>query len=185
MMGTTHAAMGLTLALGVAAGRPEWALPVALAGIVGGLLPDLDILVGEHRRTLHYPVYTWPAALAALAAASAAPGVVTASLAVLLAAAALHATTDALGGQTGGRPWEYDGDRGVYSHHTGAWVAPRRWIRYDGAPEDLALCYVLAVPALVLFDGPIRTLATFGVVVSVAYVLVRKRLPSQGDPHAP
>jgi hypothetical protein len=183
MMGSTHAAMGLTLALPIAIERPEWALPVALAAIAGSLLPDLDLFVGEHRRTLHSPVYGWVPTLAALGAAALVPGPATAAVAVGLAAASLHAATDALGGQTGGRPWEGDGSKGVYAHAARTWVRPRRWIRWDGAPEDLALCYLLAVPSLVVFEGPVRALAVLGLVAAAVFVAVRKRLPTRGDPH--
>jgi hypothetical protein len=183
MMGSTHAAMGLSLALPIASHRPEWALPVALAAILGSLLPDLDLFVGEHRRTLHYPVYGWVPALAALGVAASHPTATTAALAVGLAAAALHALADGLGGQTGGRPWEADGSKGVYAHAARTWVRPRRWIRWDGAPEDLAFCTLLAGPSLVVFEGPIRALTVFGLVVAALFVAVRKRLPSRGDAH--
>jgi hypothetical protein len=183
MMGSTHAAMGLVLALPVAVQRSEWALPVALAAIAGSLLPDLDLFVGEHRRTLHYPVYGWVPTLAALGVAAAWPSAVTVALAVGFAAAALHALVDGLGGQTGGRPWEADGSKGVYAHAARTWVRPRRWIRYDGAPEDLVACYLLAVPSLLVFDGIVRTLAVLGLVVATLFVAVRKRLPSRGDAH--
>lgn len=183
MMGPTHAAMGLVLALPVAVGHPEWALPVALAAITGSLLPDLDLFVGDHRRMLHYPVYGWVPALAALGVAAARPSAATAALAVGLAAAALHALADGLGGQTGGRPWDADGSKGVYAHAARTWVRPRRWIRWDGAPEDLVCCYLLAVPSFLVFDGVVRTLAVLGLVVATLFVVVRKRLPSRGDAH--
>jgi hypothetical protein len=64
----------------------------------------------------------------------------------------------------------------VYDHVRRRWIAPRRWIRYDGAPEDLALAGVLAVPSLVVFESPVRegVLAALG--VSAVYVLLRKPL---------
>jgi hypothetical protein len=69
------------------------------------------------------------------------------------------------------------------THAAGTWIRPRRWIRWDGAPEDLACCCVLAVPCLLVFEGPIRLLVLFGLVVAAVFVAVRKRLPSRGDPH--
>ena len=65
----------------------------------------------------------------------------------------------------------------MYVHPAGEWVRPRRWIRYDGAPEDLLAAAVFSIPGLVLFDGWVRTLTVVGLVVSVLYVAVRKRLP--------
>lgn len=180
-MGTTHAAMGLALAYPLVRLAPEWVPVVAVAAIVGSLLPDADLFVGEHRRSLHYPVGYWPVALVATVGFALAPGAETLAVAVALYAAGLHAVTDALGGQTGGAVWEQDGHRGVYAHALGTWIRPRRWIRYDGAPEDLALCVLVGAPAVYLFDGPIRWLAVGGLVVSVAYVAVRKRLPRRAS----
>jgi hypothetical protein len=181
MMGTTHAAMGLALAYPLVRVAPEWAPAVAVAALVGSLLPDVDLFVGEHRRTLHFPVGYWPLAFVATALFAFAPRAGTLAVAVALYAAALHAVTDALGGQTGGAVWEGDGHRGVYAHALGTWLRPRRWIRYDGAPEDLALCVLVGAPAVYLFEGPIRWLAVGGLAVSAVYVAVRKRLPRRAS----
>lgn len=52
MMSPTHTAMGILLALPLVVAAPELAAVGALAGIAGGAFPDLDLLVGEHRKTL-------------------------------------------------------------------------------------------------------------------------------------
>jgi len=175
MMATTHALAGLALAAGVAAAAPELGtLPVVAAG-VGGIAPDLDIL-GAHRRTLHFPVTLPLATVPAVALALAVPGPETAALALGLAAAALHSASDVAGAGLEPRPWEGTAKRAVYDHVRGRWFAPRRWVRYDGAPEDLLLAAVLAVPSLVVFDGPVRTAVVAALVVSIAYAAVRKRL---------
>ncbi|USZ67346.1 metal-dependent hydrolase [Halorussus salilacus] len=177
MMGTTHAAAGVTLAAPLVALAPELAPVAALAGMAGGVFPDLDLLSGQHRRTLHFPVYYSAAAAATAAAALLAPAPATVAVAFFLVSAAVHCVADAAGGGLELRPWEATDDRGVYVHPAGRWVAPRRWIRYDGAPEDLLAAAVLSVPGLVLFDGWVRRLTVAGLVVSVVYVAVRKRLP--------
>ena len=177
MMNTTHAAMGVALAAPLTVLAPELAPAAALAAIAGGVFPDLDLFGGQHRRTLHFPVYYAAAALAASAAAVARPSVETVALAFFLLSAALHSVTDALGGGLELRPWEPSDDRGVYLHPAKRWVRPRRWIRYDGAPEDLVLAGVLSLPGLLLFDGWVRRLTVAGLAVSVVYTAVRKRLP--------
>jgi hypothetical protein len=75
------------------------------------------------------------------------------------------------------RPWEATSERAVYLHPQSRWLAPKRVIRYDGAPEDLATAAVVAVPGLILFDGRIRLIVVVGLAVSAVYVAVRKRLP--------
>ena len=176
-MCTTHAAAGTVLAVPVVYGAPELAPAAALAGIAGGVFPDLDLLVGTHRRTLHFPVYYWAAALPALALALIAPGPATVALAVFALSAAIHSVSDALGGSDDFRPWEGISSRAVYAHALGQWVAPRRWIRYDGAPEDLGLTVALSAPGLFLFGPHVRALTVGGLIVAVVYTAFRKRIP--------
>lgn len=177
-MGTTHALMGIALATPLTVVAPELAPAGALAGLAGGAFPDLDLLTGQHRRTLHFPVYYSGAALVACGVAALFPSVASVVVAFFLLSAAIHSVADAAGGGLELRPWEATDDRGVYVHPADRWVAPRRWIRYDGAPEDLVLAAVFAVPGLLLFDGTVRTVTAAGLGVSVVYVAVRKYLPA-------
>lgn len=182
MMNTTHAAMGSALATPLVAVAPELAPIAALAGFAGGVFPDLDMVVGEHRRTLHFPVYYSLAALVTSAAALVVPSAISVAVAFFLLSAALHSISDVAGGGLELRPWEPSDDRGVYLHPAKRWVAPRRWIRWDGAPEDLLLAVVLSVPGLWLFGERIRTLTLLGLGVSVLYTAFRKRLPDWDVP---
>ncbi|MFC6719033.1 metal-dependent hydrolase [Natrialbaceae archaeon GCM10025810] len=180
MMATTHAFAGMALALPVLATAPEFAPAAFVAGLVGGLVPDLDLYAG-HRKTLHYPVYAPIAAVLAITIAFFAPSTATVFLAVGLAAAALHAVTDVAGGGLELRPWLAGSERAVYSHYHGRWIRPRRWIRYDGAPEDLALAGFVAAPLIVAGDGPIGTVTIVLLGVSTAYVLLRKPLATVAE----
>ncbi|WP_321170431.1 hypothetical protein [Halobaculum litoreum] len=47
-----------------------------------------------------------------------------------------------------------------------ALAPPRRWVRYDGAPEDFLVGVALALPALATLDGPARWAVGALVVVS-------------------
>jgi hypothetical protein len=176
MMLPTHALAGALLALPVALAAPEAASAVIGAGFLGGIVPDLDLYVG-HRRTLHYPIYYSAAALLVGAATVLAPARPTAALTAFLLAAAAHSVADVLGGGLELRPWEATSTRAVYDHYHGRWIAPRRWIGYDGSPVDLALATVLAVPLLLVVDTPFRWLVAGTLVVAVTYVAVRRTLP--------
>jgi hypothetical protein len=176
MMSTTHAAMGATLSVLLVPFAPELASVAALGAIAGGVFPDLDIL-GEHRKTLHYPEHYWLVAVPALVIAVANPTPWTIGAAAFLGSAALHSALDVFGGGLGLRPWRADDDRGVYSHWQDRWVAPRRWVRYDGAPEDLVVVVGFSIPPLVVFDGTVRTVVLAGLLVSAVYVAIRRRLP--------
>lgn len=175
MMATTHALMGVALAAVVATVAPEHAPAAVVGALAGGVFPDLD-LYGDHRKHLHFPVYYTLLAGGAVAVAFAFTRPATVALAAFVVAAALHSATDALGGGLELEPWRGESERAVYSHFHGRWVAPRRWIRYDGAPEDLALASALAVPALLVFDGHVQLVVAGALGVSAVYTLLRKRL---------
>lgn len=175
MMLPTHATVGLAMAAPLAAFAPEFA-PAALAGaLLGSVFPDLDLYSG-HRRTLHYPtVYALLAVPAVtLAAVSTLPATVT--LAAFLVGATVHCRMDRYGGGLELRPWEGTSERAVYDHVRGRWRRPKRWIRYDGSPRDLALLAALSLPLLVVLEGPFRVVASAALVVGVLYVALRRRL---------
>jgi hypothetical protein len=177
MMATTHAAAGLCLAVPVALRAPELAVPAAVGALVGGVLPDVDLLVGVHRKTLHFPVYYTAAGLLSAAVALAAPTGPTTALALCLLSAGLHSLSDWFGAGDELRPWERTSPRAVYVHPLGRWLRPRYVVRYDGAPEDFLLTAALAAPAVVVFDGVVRLVVLGGVALAFAYAVFRKRVP--------
>ncbi|WP_053946973.1 hypothetical protein [Halolamina sediminis] len=180
MMATTHALAGLLLSVPVALVAPEFAVVAAVAGFAGGVFPDLD-MPGEHRRTLHFPVYYTLAAAAVGVAALLLPSVWTVGAALFLAAAAAHSLTDALGGDLELRPWEQRGDRAVYSHYHRQWWRPRRWVRYDGAPEDAIATVGLGLLVLLAYDGVFDAIVAGTVAVGLVYAVLRRRIVDWGE----
>ncbi|MFB6194996.1 MAG: metal-dependent hydrolase [Haloplanus sp.] len=180
MMLPTHALGGMLLALPVALAFPEFSSVALGAGFLGGAVPDLDMYVG-HRRTLHYPVYYAAFAGMGALALALAPSSATVAAATFLAAAATHSVADIFGGGLELRPWEATSTRAVYDHYHGRWIAPRRWIPYDGAPTDLLVSVAVAVPLLTVVDQPLRWLVGGALVVAVAYAAVRRVLPTVAE----
>lgn len=175
MMVTTHALAGAVLGTLVFLLAPEvGVLPVAAAA-AGGLFPDFDLYSG-HRKTLHFPVYYSIAAAVVGLVAFVVPTTLSIAAALFLVGAAVHSVMDAFGGGLELKPWQATSERAVYDHYRGRWVAPKRWIRYDGAPEDLALAGVFAMVPLVVFDGPVQSAVIVALAVSAAYALLRKPL---------
>ena len=172
----THALFGMLLALPIAVFVPEHALVALSAGLAGGILPDLDLYAG-HRKTLHYPVWYSVLAVGVAGAALVQPTTLTVGAAVLLAAAASHCLADVFGGGLELRPWEQTSEQAVYDHYRGRWLAPRRWVRYDGAPEDLLLSLGLAGMLWPFVAVPFRSAITVGVVAAVVYASTRRILP--------
>ncbi|WP_254839767.1 metal-dependent hydrolase [Natronomonas marina] len=177
MMLPTHALVGMALALPVAFAAPELAGPALLAGLLGGVFPDLDMYV-EHRKSLHYPVYYSALAVPVVAVAGLVPSVATAFAAFFLVGAAVHSVADVFGGGLELRPWEATSDRAVYDHHGERWIEPRRWVRYDGSPGDLLLSGALAVPLLVTLEGLFYGVVVAALAVAVVYTAVRRLLPA-------
>lgn len=175
MMLTTHALVGALLAVPVAFVAPEYA-PVALvAGFVGGSFPDFDV-AATHRRTLHFPLYYGYAAIPTAAAAVAYPSAATVSAALFFVGAWAHSLMDVVGGSPEPRPWEPTIERAVYDHRAKRWIPPLRWVRYDGAPEDLALVAVVAVPVTYFAPEEFFYVVVAALVVSAAYTVLRKRI---------
>lgn len=177
MMLPTHALGGMALAMSAAFVAPEFAGVAIVAGLLGGIFPDMDMYAG-HRRSLHYPVYYFGLALPSLLIAGLLPSVPTVFTAVFLVGAAVHSVTDIFGGGLELRPWEATSDRAVYDHYRERWIAPRRWIRYDGSPGDLLLSITLAVPLLIALDGLLLRVVIVTLAVAVVYAAVRRLLPT-------
>lgn len=180
MMATTHVLAALAVASAVATISPEFGAVAAVAAVLGGVAPDLDLYAG-HRKTLHYPVYLPITAALAVPVAVIAPSTVTVGLAVFLLAAGLHSAMDAWGGGLELKPWRETSEKAVFSHYHGGWIAPRRLVRYDGAPEDLLLGVILSVPVVVVFSTSVDWFVGGVLAVSAVYVLLRKPMVAFGE----
>lgn len=178
-MATTHLLAGVLLALPVVALVPDLGPHALLGAAVGSVLPDFDLYYG-HRRALHFPTYGLVAAPIAVAVALVAPRPLVVAGAFAVVAAALHARMDIYGGGLELRPWEGTSTRAVYDHVERRWVPPRRFVRYDGAPEDVAFAALLAVPSLIVLEAELRwgVVALLG--LSLVYGLVRKPIVDLG-----
>lgn len=175
MMLPTHAVVGLALAVPLLAFAPDHAA-AALAGVlVGSTVPDLDMYAG-HRRSLHYPTGYVLAAVPAAIGAGFFRTPLFVALAFGLAGAALHCRMDRYGGGLELRPWEGTSDRAVYDHVRGHWRTPKRWIRYDGAPEDVALMLFVGGPLAAVLPGPFQWVVLAAFLVGCTYGLLRRRL---------
>jgi len=171
----THALVGLAIALPVSFAFPESASLFLFSGLFGGVFPDFDLYVG-HRKTLHFPVYYSVLCLVVMPVAVFVQTPWVTGVTIALAAAAVHSVMDIFGGGLELRPWEAKSERAVYDHFHDHWIAPRRWIRYDGAPEDLLLSVSVAGPLIFMLDGQFRWIVVGALAVSVSYVVFRRLL---------
>ncbi len=176
MMATTHALVGVAVASLFALVHPEYGSVAMALAFAGGLFPDLDLYAG-HRKTLHFPIYYWVFAAGAIALLLVSTGPLSVGVAFFLLGAALHSTMDIFGGGLELRPWQARSNQAVYNHVEHRWHRPRRWIRYDGAPEDAFLCVIAAIPAIWVADTPIQWLIGGTLGASLGYALVRRKIP--------
>lgn len=175
MMLPTHALVGLAVATPLLVVAPELA-PIGLAAaLVGSVIPDLDMYAG-HRRRLHYPTKFSVLALALIPVGVVAPSRLTVAMAFLTTGAAVHCRMDRYGGGLELRPWEETSDLAVYDHVRRRWRRPRRWIRYDGAPEDVLLLVLVGVPLAFVLGRPFDLIVGAALLVGVTYGLLRRRL---------
>jgi len=175
MMLTTHALVGALLAVPVAFVAPEYAPAALVAGFVGGGFPDADVLA-RHRKTLHFPRYYGYAAAVAAAVAFAYTSPLTVAAVFFFAGAWAHSLADILGAGPEPRPWEARSDRAVYDHAARGWIRPRRWVRYDGAPEDLAIVVFVSVPVAYVAPRALVYAVAAALAVSVAYTVFRRQV---------
>lgn len=144
------------------------------AGLLGGFVPDLDLLKGQHRKTLHYPYYYSFATVSALVSFMFTSNQFWLQITIFFAAASLHSLSDVLGGGLEPRPWEETDHRGVYSHLQQKWLKSHH-IFYDGSPGDFMLSAIFAAALFLTgFQHPIVA-ALIG--VAGFYTLVRKKIP--------
>lgn len=175
-----HALVGLLLALPLVFVAPAFASAALWGGLLGGTFPDFD-MVSAHRKTLHFPTYYSVFAVVAVAIAVVVPTPPTAAGMFFFIGAAVHSLMDIFGGGLSLRPWKATSDRAVYDHYRQSWYSPRRWVRYDGAPEGLLLAVMLAIPLLAVLENPFRWIIVAALTVAVVYTAVRRSLPTLGQ----
>lgn len=174
MMIFTHVLVGILLGAAVSVTGSAAAETLVLAGAVGGGFPDSDMLF-VHRKTLHYPFgYAVLAVVASIGALWFSTIALVVS-AVALGAAAVHCLMDVLGGGKEMRPWLELDDRAVYDHVRGRWLRPQR-LFYDGSKTDFAVSVVAAGTGWYLLPPRFDGLIAGVLLVSAAYVLVRRRI---------
>lgn len=180
MMGVTHGLVGAVFAFPFVLLYPELATPLILAGYLGGLFPDVDLFVGTHRKTLHFPVYF--AVLAGvtglIGALATLPRVLVVS--VFFCGAAIHSWSDIAGAGVELRPWERTDTRAVYLHAQNRWITARYWIPYDGSPLDLFLVALLAGLVYIIYPTTpvVGVLIVGSIGVGGVYTGVRRKLPA-------
>ncbi len=169
MMSPTHVAVGGVL--GVLAPGSD----AVLAGALGGFLPDLDLLFGKHRRTLHFPWLYGVAASGFYGLSVVLNGF--GSVAVFFAAAGVHSLMDRFAGAEL-RSWDSDRwrSKAVYDHLRHKWLLPGRVV-HGGSVRDLVLCSSCGASLAVLGGGTIsRVVSVLALLFGALYFAALRRV---------
>lgn len=173
MMISSHALIGGLIGLVSIAIRPDIVPAVVLAGMAGGLVPDLDMVM-HHRRTLHFPVLGLMATLGSGVLAIVSGSTPILFLAVFFAGMTVHCLSDVLGEGKVFRHWEESDPRGAYDHLNDRWLEARGWLA-TGTVHDLwiglvaGVILIAAVPTLAVPVGVLMG-------VSIVYAATLRRL---------
>lgn len=170
----SHILIGALLGAIIGTLYPDLLPPAFYAGILGGTVPDLD-MVFTHRKTLHFPAVCSVTGGVAAGIAVLWTTPVTVGICCFLLAAAVHSLTDILGGGKEMRPWNETDDRAVYNHVTQSWIRPWR-VFYDGSVADLVLSVILAGIMFVLLPVNYWTVIIITLAGAVVYTGLRRWL---------
>lgn len=172
MMFSTHILAGATLGLLASFLSPSMVPVAVLAGMIGGLLPDIDMFF-EHRKTTHRPFQY----LALVAVFSVAfffqGGAYLLFAAFLLGSMTLHSFMEIFSNGKTMRPKKETDDRAVYNHFAGNWIEPRRTV-IDASFRDLLCTVVFSIP--VLIHGAHFYLTSAVLAWGIVYFLMADRL---------
>lgn len=147
--------------------------------LVASIFPDLDMIVGIHRKTLH-PVVVYAAVTALITPIFfLSQNTIIGYLGLFTLFCTIHTAVDVLGTGAEKRPWEHNNDNAIYSASMQKWLKARRVFNYDGSPLDLivlmastaAIFYTANLPQM--FEILIFTLLVIGII----YTAVRRTLP--------
>lgn len=163
MMLPTHILAGGTLGLILSILEPQLQIPLIMAGMIAGVVPDLDML-HKHRRTLHRPIqYSLSFGILILVY------YLTMETFLLLLSSftgslVLHTTSEILGqGKTMNSNLKKD-QRCVYNHVNGRWIKPLRLIKV-GSFKDLLSSLILSIPLLIIVSNRAITALTLSILL--------------------
>jgi hypothetical protein len=145
MMFPTHILKGLVLVTPLLYIYPEISGLIIICATIGFTIPDIDILFGKHRKTLHFPVLGFfPYIFLTIVF------LITSNLLALLVSVFffgihIHSVSDILGGSLEAEPWKKNDNRAVYNHIKSEWIRPLRIIQYDGSKRDLSMYFLLLI----------------------------------------
>lgn len=179
MMLPTHILVSILFMLPLITLFPEYTHIIIYSSIIGGIFPDLDMLIGQHRKTLHnislyilillgsIPIYIIYPPL----------GII---LFIVSIVASIHMGFDVLSGGLERKPWLKTSNKAIYNHLTDEWIPPKHTFDYDGSYKDLSFAILLSI-VIYTYNIQVNYINIFlGLLLSISilYTFTRKYLPT-------
>lgn len=146
--------------------------------ILGSIFPDLDLFIGQHRKSLHYPaigflILVWSISLILYSE--------TAILVILFIFCFwIHALLDVIGGGLSRTPWDNANSPTVFNHYRKRWIKQddvKPALKYDGSPLDLTLSMILAIFVYTMTQSTYITyILLIMLFIGLIYTVTRKYL---------
>lgn len=151
-----------------------------LTCVFAATLSDLDIFIGQHRKTLHYPVYAAFIFFATIPLLYINMDTIVYINSFMLCVS-IHAWSDAIGGGLGKYPWKTEENLPtVYNHYAKTWLYKHDFpyrIEYDGSPLDLGIFLLFAGLIFSLTDSSSINIILFILfIIAFIYTITRRRL---------
>jgi hypothetical protein len=169
MMFSTHILIGASLGYALSTVFSVDMALLIIAGIVGGLIPELDFFVGKHRKALHYPFSYFLVAIIPFTIFLTMQTEIFLLGATALIAAGVHSFMDIFAGAEL-RSWDRSEwqQTAVYNHLGQKWIKPRRWA-YGGSIQDVLLS-VISFAALIYLVSNLWLKAAFTVLLALSFL---------------
>lgn len=147
---------------------------------IASVISDLDLFIGQHRKTLHYPVYSIILFFFTIPIIYVSP-IFGVYLNSFLLCFGMHSIFDAIGGGLGKRPWKSDLNLPtVYNHYSNRWMYKHNFkyrLEYDGSPADLLILIILSIWVFIMLDIQYTTyIIISSLFIGSLYTITRKRL---------
>lgn len=178
MMMPTHFILAILVAIPFTFQHPDSYILLLLTSVLFGVLPDIDILFGTHRKTTHYPLVSVLTLVASMPAYLITSSLILSLVVVSSLSMVVHCVADILSSGVEDRPWKQTNMQACYNHIQKKWYKPKFVVPYDGSIQDHILFLILSIVAYytIPYEIPRLLLYTYIAVFAVAtfYTVVRK-----------
>lgn len=180
MMLPTHIIGALFLSIPIIAFYPDLIRVVFIGSVFGGVAPDLDLIIGQHRKSFHHPYIFSLGLFTAISLLVAFPeSTILVGFLAFMIGCVSHIVGDLMGSGLEHKPWDQTSTRCVYNHVRQEWIPPSYILGYDGSLRDMGVLLVLSGVVYIFYHQMMYIEQAVLVLLSIGmvYTIVRRTLP--------